>query len=379
MFLTADNIHDGKQFLKKGTALELTDDGTVVQLHENYDGKAAHYRGIICPGFVNAHCHLELSHMKGCIPKHTGLISFLLQVVQKRNDFSASEKNAARQQAYETLWQRGVSAVGDICNTTESIDLRSIGKMHIHSFVEALGFQESAAEASFNYALKTHQAFQQQMTNKRATQSITAHAPYSVSRKLFEKINAFESTALLAVHNQECADENQFYKDKTGSVNQLLTALNIDASSFPTYGRSSLQTYTQWLAASHPIIFVHNTFTGVEDVQQTMARFPKAYFCLCPNANLYIENTLPDVEMLMAAGASICIGTDSLSSNDQLCVFSELQTLHHHFKTDWELLLQWACFRGAQALQMEKSVGSFTAGLQPGIVQIEGDEVRRIL
>ncbi|HTN47367.1 MAG TPA: amidohydrolase family protein [Flavipsychrobacter sp.] len=377
MFLTADTIHDGKQFLESGTVLELNAEGTILALHHHVP-EATHYEGILCPGFVNAHCHLELSHMKGVIPRHTGLIPFLQQVMKDRGNFTEAGKKEARTAAAEMLWEQGVSAIGDISNTTDCLDIRAKGKLQMHTFVEALGFNEVFAERSFDFAVNTYQAYAQQLNAGPNRQSITAHAPYSVSRKLFGLISDFDERSLLSIHNQECDAENQFYRDKTGAVNELLDSLHIDASGFQPSRRSSLQTYTEWIAGTHPVIFVHDTFTSKEDITFAMQRFEQVYFCLCPNANLYIENTLPDVRMFMEAGAHICIGTDSLASNDRLCMYSELQTLKQHFDVDWELLLQWACCNGARALQMENRVGRFLPGTQPGVVQIH-QGVKRLI
>jgi cytosine/adenosine deaminase-related metal-dependent hydrolase len=97
------------------------------------------------------------------------------------------------------------------------------------------------------------------------------------------------------------------------------------------------------------------------------------FFCLCPNANLYIINTLPDVNMLVENDCMIVLGTDSLASNHQLSIVEEIKTLHQNFPAiPLELMLQWATINGAKALQMEGRLGSFEKGKQPGIVLIEG-------
>jgi cytosine/adenosine deaminase-related metal-dependent hydrolase len=127
------------------------------------------------------------------------------------------------------------------------------------------------------------------------------------------------------------------------------------------------------------LLLVHNSFTSREDIQQVKHLFTNLFFCLCPNANLYIENTLPDVPLLMEEGMKICIGTDSLASNDQLCIYSELKTLQQHFDIDWELLLQWATYNGAQALRIEDRFGSLGIGMKPGIVHIYQDAATRIV
>ena len=101
----------------------------------------------------------------------------------------------------------------------------------------------------------------------------------------------------------------------------------------------------------------------------------QTFFCLCPNANLYISNMLPDVNMLMQHSANMVLGTDSLASNDRLCILEEMKTLQHHFKElELSMLLQWATSNGSRALQMDNMLGSFGKGKKPGLVLIEGVE-----
>ncbi len=376
MFLKAERIHNGKQYLPPNTAIELSDDGEVKAIHEAYEGAAQCYEGTLCPAFVNAHCHLELSHLKGVIPKHTGLIAFLQQVMKCRNQFSETEKALARQKAFDAMYARGVIAVGDIANTTDTLSLAASSPMYIHTFVEAIGFHPEVAERNRDFSLRVWNAFH---TVKSTQLSLTPHAPYSVSQPLFTLIDAFDKHSLLSIHNQECAAEDEFFKYKTGAVNQLLEGLQITTDHFVPSGKSSLQTYSAWISKSHPLLLVHNSFSQKEDVRYIIQQFPQVYFCLCPNANLYIENTLPDVPMLLQEGAVICIGTDSLASNDALDIYAELETLHQRFGIDWEQLLTWATFNGAKALQLDSIIGSIEPGKRPGIIHLANGEVQRVL
>jgi cytosine/adenosine deaminase-related metal-dependent hydrolase len=75
--------------------------------------------------------------------------------------------------------------------------------------------------------------------------------------------------------------------------------------------------------------------------------------------------------MLLEEDAHICIGTDSLASNHQLCILSELYTIKQHYPDiDWELLLCWGTLESACALQMQIQTGHISEGLAPGINQI---------
>lgn len=108
-------------------------------------------------------------------------------------------------------------------------------------------------------------------------------------------------------------------------------------------------------------------------MQLAMAYLPNVYWCLCPNANLYIENALPDIDMFMQHHAKVCVGTDSLASNHQLSVLAELYTIKQRYpQISWETLLSWGTYNGACALQMDEQLGSFAPGKQPGIVQLKG-------
>jgi cytosine/adenosine deaminase-related metal-dependent hydrolase len=381
-FLTATRIHDGYQFLPEGSALEITPDGRMVAIHIAPQENTEQLEGILCPGFVNAHCHLELSHMRDVIPRGTGLIPFLQAVVRQRTGFMDEQKEAARHEAYNELLQNGVVAMGDVANTTDTLDLRALGQVHIHTFVECIGFTDSGAAARLLYSEEIRAPFAAQSSDGAVLrQSIVPHAPYSVSPALFKLINEVEADSLISIHNQEGKAEDEYYRSKTGDVRNLLDGFGIDDSFFEATGKSSLQSYLPLLDEGHPLLLVHNTCTAAEDIAIASRRVKQPFWCLCPNANLYIEGRLPDVTMIAKHTDNICIGTDSLASNTQLSIMGELQVLNEAFpELGWERLLRWATSGGAKALQMDDIVGSFTEGTKPGVLQLslESGNVSRI-
>ena len=385
-FLTANKIHNGHHWLPAGSVIEVADDGTILSVDNKQHPEAIHYEGILAPGFVNVHCHLELSHMKGLVPEHTGLIPFLKTIPRHRNDFTDEQKKTARHNGYHELLKNGTVAIGDISNTTDTLDIRAQDQMHYYTFVESIGFTEANAARAFDFALRTYDLFAAQDTGKMPLkQAIIPHAPYSVSSALFRLIDTHKHDVVISIHNQESEEENKFYMQKEGHVRDLLHTLGIDDSLFTPSGRSSLQSYLEWLSPTHPFIFVHNTFTKLEDVKHAHNMLNEVYWCLCPNANLYIENTLPDIDMFISESATICIGTDSLASNHQLSILSELQSIKQHYPhINWETLLKWATHNGSCALQMQDVIGTIEAGKKPGIIQITGDDeiytsVKRII
>lgn len=372
--LKADHLFTGRELLGGDHVLLLKDGEVKAIVNEQEAGEDIEmHKGVLCPGFINAHCHLELSHMKGIIPEKTGLVDFVYKVVTERhwkNDEIASAINIAEREMLNT----GIVAAGDICNNLSTLREKKQHKLAYYNFIEASGWHPSVFTSRFERAKEFYNAFAKEYPST----SIVPHAPYSVSEELWEQIIPYYEDRVVSIHNQETAHENEYFQQGTGEFERMYKMMNIDTSFYSAPGKSSLQHYFDKLAKARSIILVHNTFTQQSDIDLVKKNIPKnsmVSFCLCINANLYIENAVPPVELLMKNNCSICIGTDSLASNHQLSVLEELKTIAKHFPNiELETMLQWATLNGAKALMMDNTLGSFEKGKQPGVVLIENIE-----
>lgn len=369
-------LFDGQKILSGNNVLILSENGTVVDIvPAEFAGEGVQIvDGILCPGFVNSHCHLELSHMKGIIPEGTGLPAFLTSVMEKRG---AQLDENAMQAAAADMWENGISAVGDICNGTATLTPKQGAPIYYHSFVETMGFAPGAAQSRLDYSLSVLEQFRG-LNDEMHACSVVPHAPYSVSKALFSLLSVMPGNTPISIHNQETAAENQLYKDKTGAFLDFYQHFGMDASAFVATGGTSLPAWLPYFQHL-PVILVHNTFSTREDVQFTKLHAPQAYWCLCPQANLYIENRLPDISLLRSEGCTITLGTDSLASNHQLSIWEEIQAIRAHFpEIPLEEILQWATLNGAKALGITERYGSFEKGRQPGVIVITDEGSRRI-
>ncbi|MBP6431967.1 MAG: amidohydrolase family protein [Ferruginibacter sp.] len=380
---SATQVFDGYNFLPQGKVVITSAEGVIIDIvnAEDAGDDVQHFEGILSPGFINCHCHLELSHLKNVIPQHTGLVNFVQQVMQKRAA-NEEEKLAAMQLAEAEMYKSGIVAIGDICNTADTLPIKQNSKIYWHNFIEVSGFVPATAEKRLQEILNVAQLF----TTHHSPLTITPHAPYSVSKKLFELINNLPNNNLISIHNQETAAENELYKSKEGSFLELYKNFGIDIAYFTPSGKTSLQTWLPYFTNKQNIIAVHNTFTSDEDLH-----FAKSYiqnrtsyitYCLCPNTNLYIENSLPPIELLLQHNCTIVLGTDSLASNTHLNIMEEIKTIQQHYpKIELQTLLQWATSNGAAALQMNDKLGSFKKGMQPGFVLVDKDlkESKKVL
>ena len=103
------------------------------------------------------------------------------------------------------------------------------------------------------------------------------------------------------------------------------------------------------------------------------------YWCLCPNSNLYIEDKLPPLNLLIEKDCRIVIGTDSLASNKSISILEEIKTLQFSFPgLSLEELIKWATLNGAKALGEESSYGTIEKGKKPGLLLLQDIDLHKM-
>jgi aminodeoxyfutalosine deaminase len=377
----ADKLFDGHQF--HDNKVLITDEEGVIKdmVTENEAGDNVEvFTGLILPGLINCHCHLELSHLKNVIPPHTGLIEFLCSVVTKRG-FSPEIIQQEIIRGEKEMYDNGIVAVGDIGNTADTAAVKSKSRICWQNFVEVLSFTDEKADENFRHYQQVAKVFgaQQSTSNIRHRTSLVPHAPYSISPKTFQLINAATKEQVISIHNQEHPAEDILYKTGGGEYLKLFKIFGIDKSPFPVTGKSSIRSVLPYFNNGQTIFLIHNTFMTEEDVtwanKYAATTGLKLVYCLCINANLYIENKVPPIDMLMKQGCQIVLGTDSYSSNWQLSIAKEIESVHKHFPhIPLKTILQWATSSGAKALQWDDELGSFDLrGKKPGMVLLESN------
>lgn len=328
-------------------------------------------KGVLVPGYVNAHCHLELSHLKGVIPSGKGLIEFIKGVVQLR-DFPEDVIAKAIAKADKEMHEAGIVAVGDISNTADTIPVKSQSSIRYYSFIELFDlFQVDQTAATIQNYKQVYDAYK---TSSLPDNSMVPHAPYSVSEKLFEYIlGANEAPSTISIHNQELTAENDLFQSMTGGFIDFYKSMGLSLEHFKAPGTNSLDYAMKHMDPAANILLVHNTASTVADIQAAHAWSPNIYWVTCPNANLYIENKLPNYRLFSEQEAAMCIGTDSLSSNWQLSIFDEIKTIKKYQSTIADLeLIKWATINGARALGYT-DLGTISVGTRPGLNLIDVD------
>ncbi|MEL6867172.1 MAG: amidohydrolase family protein [Bacteroidota bacterium] len=372
--ISADIIFPIDQAPIKEGVIVLEEDGTILAVDHRKDhdmaGVAIH-KGVITPGFINAHCHLELSHMKGMVDTGTTLIPFITSVVSHR-EVAEEAIMAAIEAGDREMYENGIVAVGDISNKVDTAAQKMRSPIRYYTFVEMFDFMQ--ADWTDREYDKYKAVYEAQASSQGNQKSVVPHAPYSVSADLFHRINELNKgqNRTVSIHNEETLAENQLFLEKKGGFLDFYKGFGISLDAFSPTGQTSIHYALKHMDPDCRTLFVHNTLSTSEDIEAAHRWSDHCYWATCPNANLYIENRLPNYQLFIDANARMTIGTDSLTSNWQLCILEEMKTIaRYQSYVSFEQLIRWATLNGAEALGMEAELGSITPGKRPGLNLID--------
>ncbi len=381
IYLSADYIFPVSTTPIKNAILLLEEDGTIVDVLKNKDQLPTdsivdYHRGIICPGFVNAHCHLELSYLKGRIQEGKGLAGFIKELVRERASSEISITEAAEDADAEMV-SNGIVLVGDIVNNDMTIPVKNASRIRYHSFIEIFDLHQDRADETFENGKNLFEKYEKAGLSC----SIVPHAPYTVSKRLLKLISefAYENNSLLCIHNQETEGENEMFLTASGKFLESLQAVSKAFDNWEPTGFRSLPSVFSHLPKCNKIQLVHNTFSTTEDIRWAHLYNLFVWWCICPNANMYIEKRLPDMPMFRNEVAKITVGTDSYASNKSLSILDELKCIQKSFpEIPLRELIKWGTLNGAEFMGLQSVYGSFEKGKRPGINLIANLDLEKL-
>jgi len=374
-YISADYVHPISSEIINNGVVQVDGSGTIIKIGTKSDFPSVdieHFSGILIPGFINTHCHLELSHMKGLCKTGTTLIPFITDVVKHR-DFDQEIILAKIKEEDTNMFNAGIQAVGDISNKVDTALTKSESPIHYYTFVEMFDFMQDTLTKS---TIENYRAvFRDQSDEGANKKSFVPHAPYSVSEALFDFINkANPNKSTISIHNQETPAEQSLFETGDSDFHDFVKGFGFSLDHLQPTGQGSIYYALKNMQAKRKNLFVHNTLTSETDIQAAHEWSENCYWATCPNANLYIENKLPNYQNFINQNAKMTIGTDSIMSNWQLSIWEEIKTIKKYQSyVPLTSLLQWSTLNGAQSLGYQKQLGSLEVGKNPGLVNVDLD------
>lgn len=351
--------------------VEYDEDGKIVATGQCAEGEEV-LEGALVPGFVNGHCHVELSHLHKKFVKGTGMAGFIDQINALRDWAGREKKQELVKEWMDLMWQRGVSAMADISNDDSSFDIKASHPMYTRTFLEVFGSEPEMCEG----VMKEVTELNALADSAGIDAAPTPHSCYTMSPQLLSASAAAGlAKGWLSYHSQESQEEEDLLLTGTGAMYENRKRSGM--STPPVTGSSSLKYFISRLEETctapfdGKILLVHNVCLKQDDIDAAKKAMKNVFWAICPLSNIFIHDALPPVPLMRANGLDIMVGTDSLSSNDDLDIVKELFCIHENFpEVPMNEILTWACLNGARFLAKDDVMGSLTPGKKPGIVLV---------
>jgi cytosine/adenosine deaminase-related metal-dependent hydrolase len=317
---------------------------------------------VICPAFVNAHTHLELSHLFGKVPPSPDLVDWLCRLVTVSKDAPSTPESVARtvNAAIRHSVSCGVTCFGDVTRIPALTrgPLAESG-LHIVSFGEviATGTRRDRLDERLDAAASTEHE------SPRLRIGISPHAPYSVEPDGLAACarKARQMNAPLCIHLAESRDEDAFTRHGAGPFAELGRQLGIWDEGVPISGCSPVELAFRTGVLTRRTVIAHGNYLTESDIE--LIAESGASVAYCPRTHAAFEHKPHPFRRLLASGVNVCIGTDSLASNPSLSVLDELRFMSKR-DPDFprEALLAMGTLHGAEAIGFADELGSISPG-----------------
>jgi cytosine/adenosine deaminase-related metal-dependent hydrolase len=320
-------------------------------------GAGERLEAVILPALVNAHLHLELSHMAGTVAGGEGLPAWIELFVSARTRAREVDAGPAMTMAAEDLARAGVAAVGDVSNTLGSLAPLAAAGLAGTVFHEVFGLTPRRFGASLDAAKKARARTPAAPAGLRVVTS--PHAVYSTHHSaLVELLRAGPGS----IHLAEDPAERAFVSSGAGAFGHLFARMGGEPRDVLPRERSAVALVAPHLAAHH--LAVHCVDVDAEDL--ALLRGSGATVVLCPRSNRFITGRLPPFEALLAAGIPLAIGTDSLASSPSLAPLADVAALRRAFPAVPAARAVALAWNGAAV--GAPHVGALRPGRAPGVL-----------
>jgi len=350
---------DPENLIKNGFV--KTESGKIVDVgqgrgHGKSDQIIDHGAGVLMSGLVNAHTHLELSALKSKTDAASGFISWVKSVIEKREQTSEADLRQGVIQGINELKVSGTLIIGEIASIGLSRHL------FFNSNLSGVWFKEYLGGA-------TNDFFECKKIDADKTVSVAGHAVHTTASDLLVKLKyaAGKLSLPFSFHLAESCEEVEFISTGKGPWADFLNQRQLDTSSINLTGAGPVKYADQLGLLDARTLAVHLVFADKNDIRLLAEKNVNA--CLCPRSNQILHENLPDVPLMKRSGLKLCLGTDSLASNNSLSILDEMKFLAESFsEISPKDMITMATINGAAALGFEKQFGQLTPGRTAKII-----------
>ena len=317
----------------------------------------------LLPGLINAHCHLDFTRFKGIISPRQGFTEWIKTINALRRSFTTRDYIDSIAEGFELLAQGGVTTVANIEAFPELLPHLPVPPLRTWWFLELIDVRSRIME---DETLLGALSFFEGHPEWLGGFGLSPHAPYTASIDLYRLARACgENYGMLSTtHIAESVEEHEMFSHARGPLHDFLGGLGRDNSDCG-HG-SSLSHLVEHGVIGQNWIIAHLNY--LQDYDYELVTKTGASVVHCPKCHTYFGHAPFPMKALLQHGVNVCLGTDSLASNNTLDMRAEMREAQAlHGLGDREVV-EMVLLNGARALGQSGKLGQISPGSTADLV-----------
>ena len=343
----------------------------------------------LLPGLINAHCHLDYTCLRGKIPPQKSFTDWIGVINAEKSELSPKDYAASINDGFEEAKRFGTTAMANLTGFpelisqvqppirtswfAELIDIRAPERANelVDAAIESLGRARPSLPA---------------VRGPAAPWGLAPHALFTASSNLFRRCEeiAQQEHILLTTHLAESREEMEMFRDASGPLYEFMQSIGrpMDDCGSKTpledfldligSGGSPNRRRTIEVNRPYPFWIVAHLNELTESDSEMLERSNSKFHVVhCPRSHNYFGHSPFAFARLRSLGFNVCLGTDSLASNESLSLFAEMRAFQKNFpRVSPEEILKMVTINPVRALRQENALGQIRTGFGADLIAV---------
>jgi cytosine/adenosine deaminase-related metal-dependent hydrolase len=340
--------------------IKTRNSGTVVDLGER----------ALLPGLINAHCHLDYTCLRGKIPRQKSFTDWIRAINAEKSKLTPEDYVASINEGFKEAKEFGTTSIANLTAFPELI--RRVPAVPIRTwwFAELIDARspDRANELvdSVIESLKSSQNY-----------GLAPHALFTASKNLYQRCEEAGPNILLTTHLAESREEMEMFRDASGSLYELMKSIGRDMADC---GRETplerfLRVRDLEARSNNDWLIAHLNELTESDFELLEKSKKKLHVVHSPRSHEYFGHSRFPFKRLHALGFNICVGTDSLASNETLSLFDEMRAFRRN-EPDIppKNIFEMVTVNPARALRQQNALGRIRPGFRADLIAVPCSE-----
>jgi cytosine/adenosine deaminase-related metal-dependent hydrolase len=356
----------------------IVDVGKFPEVSARYSGQEIIDLGeqALLPGLINAHCHLDYTCLRGKIPRQKSFTDWISAINTEKSKLSPQDYIASISEGFAEAKQFGTTTVANLTAFPELIRQLPGPPIRTWWFAELIDVRSPKRTNEFVDSAIESLKFAQNY-------GLAPHALFTASKNLYQRCEQAGKDVLLTTHLAESREEMEMFRDGSGPLYEFMENIGRDMGDcghetalerFFKVRDSSNALHSarndDWLVA-HSNELTESDFELLEKVKT------KFHVVHSPRSHDYFGHSPFQSERLRRLGFNICLGTDSLASNESLSLFAEMRPFQRREpEISPEKIFEMVTVNPASALRQQNTLGRIRPGFRADLIAIPCRESR---